>query len=150
MRPGALILLLIFVICCAGCVTPVPLSTMGSTAGSSAPVAFNTEGGGRGESFWLAKYEDVVAAALRAGQALSLELAEKREEGDQTFIRFIDDTGERVDLIIERRTEKMTAIKFRVGWWGSVAFGRLLARQIIHELKESKSFLEDYYYETQK
>jgi len=41
------------------------------TAGSNAPMAFNNEGGGRGESFWIAKYDDVVAATLRAGEVLS-------------------------------------------------------------------------------
>jgi hypothetical protein len=39
------------------------------TAGSNAPVVFNNEGGGRGESFWIAKYDDVIAATLRAGEA---------------------------------------------------------------------------------
>jgi len=31
-----------------------------------------------------------------------------------------------------------------VGWFGPVAFGRLLAGQIIFELKDSNSFLEDW------
>jgi len=134
--------------CNAGCVAPVPLNTIGGAAGSNAPVSFNNEGGGRGESFWLAEYKDVIAAALRAGEALSLELKEKRLEDEQTFFRFEDGKGERTDLFIERRTDTMTSIKFRVGWFGSVAFGRLLAGQIIYELVESKSFLEDYSYKT--
>ena len=134
--------LFIFLICNVGCVSPFVLNSAG-TAGSSSPVAFNNEGGGSGESFWLAKYDDVITATLRAGDALSLELQEKRIENDQTFFSFYDSKSERIDLFIERRTDTMTSIKFNVGWFGSVAFGRLLAQQIIYELNESGSFPED-------
>jgi len=109
---------------------------------------YSNEGGGQGESFWIAKYDDVIAATLRAGEALSLELKEKKIENDQTFFRFYDDKNERIDLFIELRTDTMTSIKFKVGWFGSVAFGRLLARQIIFELNKSGSFLEDWSSET--
>jgi hypothetical protein len=81
---------------------------------------------------------------LRAGEALSLELQEKTIEDDQTFFRFYDGKKERIGLTIERRTDTMTSISFNVGWFGSVAFGRLFARQIIFELQESGSFLEDW------
>ena len=147
MRLGTLIALFIVLVCNVGCLSPVAINTMG-TAGSNAPVAFSNEGGGQGESFWIAKYDDVVAATLRAGETLSLELKEKRIENDQSFFRFQDVKNERIDLFIERRTDTMTSIKFNVGWFGSVAFGRLLARQIINELNESGSFLEDWTHET--
>ena len=127
----------------AGCLSPLAISTMG-TAGSNAPVAFNNSGGGKGESFWIAQYDDVIDAVLQAGEVLSLELKEKTIEKDQAFFRFHDDKAERIDLFIERRTDSMTSILFDVGRSGSVAFGRLMARQIIDELYESKSFLEDW------
>jgi hypothetical protein len=38
----------------------------------------------------------------------------------------------------------MTSIKFDVGWSGLIAIGRLMARQIIYELDDSKSFLENW------
>ena len=147
MRLGTLIALFIVLVFNVGCLSPVAINTMG-TAGSNAPVAFSNEGGGQGESFWIAKYDDVVAATLSAGETLSLELKEKRIENDQSFFRFQDVKNERIDLFIERRTDTMTSIKFNVGWFGSVAFGRLLARQIINELNESGSFLEDWTHET--
>ena len=147
MRLGTLIALFIVLVCNVGCLSPVAINTMG-TAGSNAPVAFSNEGGGQGESFWIAKYDDVVAATLSAGETLSLELKEKRIENDHSFFRFQDVKNERIDLFIERRTDTMTSIKFNVGWFGSVAFGRLLARQIINELNESGSFLEDWTHET--
>jgi hypothetical protein len=67
---GKLIVSFFVLVCNAGCLSPIALNTMG-TAGSNAPMAFNNEGGGRGESFWIAKYDDVVAATLRAGEVLS-------------------------------------------------------------------------------
>ena len=143
MKIVRLIALSVVLTCNVGCLSPLAISTMG-TAGSNAPVAFNNSGGGKGESFWIAQYDDVIDAVLQAGEVLSLELKEKIIEKDQAFFRFHDDKAERIDLFIERRTDSMTSILFDVGRSGSVAFGRLMARQIIDELNESGSFLEDW------
>ena len=133
--------LLIILICNVGCLSPLAINTVGS-AGSAAPVASNNLGGGQGESFWIAQYRDVIKAVLQAGENLSLELSEERIEQDQAFFRFRDTKAERVDLFIERRSDTMTYILFDVGWFGSVAFGRLMFRQIISELDEAGDFLE--------
>jgi len=143
MRLGTLMALFIILVCNVGCPSPLVLNTMGPAA-SSSPVAFNHSGGGQGESFWIAKYDDVIAATLRAGETLSLEVKEKKLEKGQALFRFYDAKKARIDLFIERRSVTMTSIKFDVGWFGSVALGRLLARQIIDELNESDSFLEDW------
>jgi len=147
MRLGTLIALLICLICNVGCLSPIALNSIG-TANSTAPFAFNNLGGGEGESFWIAQYDDVIAATLRAGETLSLEVKEKKVEKDQAFFRFYDAKKERIDLFIERRSDTMTSIKFDVGWFGSVAFGRLIAQQIVSELNESESFLEDWTHKT--
>ena len=139
-RPAALLMILI---CNVGCLSPLAINTVG-TAGSAAPVASNNLGGGRGESFWLAQYRDVIKAILQTGENLSLELKQERIEQDQAFFRFLDTAGERIDLVVERRTDTMTYILFDVGWFGSVAFGRLVFRQIIYELDESGDFVKDY------
>ena len=133
----------IFLICIVGCLSPIAINTIGA-AGSGTPVASNFLGGGKGESYWIARYDDVTAAALRAGEALSLEVKEKKIEKDRTLIRFSDGQDKKIDLVIDRRTDTMTSILFDVGWFGSVAFGRLLANQIIDELKDSNAFLEDW------
>jgi hypothetical protein len=54
MRLGTLIVLFIVLVCGAGCISPIPFTTVGASGGSSA-VSFENEGGGRGESFWLAR-----------------------------------------------------------------------------------------------
>jgi hypothetical protein len=143
LRIVQLIALFISLFCSVGCLSPIALNSMG-TATSSAPIAFSNLGGGKGESFWIAQYDDVVTATMSASEALSLEVKEEKVEKDQAFFRFYDAKKERIDLFIERRSDTMTSIKFDVGWTGSVAFGRLMARQIIDELNESGSFLEDW------
>jgi hypothetical protein len=143
MRIVKSIAVFIFLICNAGCLSPLAINVAGS-AGGAAPVSANNLGGGKGETFWIAQYDDVIEAVLRAGEVLSLELKEKKIEQDQAFFRFHDAKAEKVDLLIERRTDTMTSILFDVGWFGSVAFGRIMFRQIIFELDEAGDFLEDW------
>lgn len=143
MRIVKLIGLCMVLICNVGCLSSIGTSTLG-TAGGNAPAAFNNSGGGRGESYWIAQYDDVVEATLRAGEVLSLTLDEKKVEEDHVFFRFKDDKAQRIDLFIERRSATMTSIRFDVGRSGPVAFGRLMARQIINELDKSGAFLEEY------
>ena len=135
--------LFIFLFCIVGCLSPIAFNTIGA-AGGGAPVAFNHLGGGKGESYWIARYDDVTAAAMRAAKTLSLEVKEKKNEKDSTFFRFSDAKDKTIELFIDRRTDTMTSRLFDVGWFGPVAFGRLLANQIIFELNESDSFLEDW------
>jgi hypothetical protein len=126
-----------------GCMVPIASSTIGA-AGGAIPAAFNYKGGGKGESYWLVRYDDVVTATILAGEALSLELKEKKVEADQTFFRFYDDKEARIDLLIEHRTDTMTSIQVDVGRSGSIAFARLMARKIIFELKKADAFVEDW------
>jgi len=143
MKGGRLLALVYLLVGLAGCAAPIALGTM-ETAGSSAPVVFNHLRGGQEESYCIAKYDAVIAATLRAGEALSLEVQEKKVEKDQAYFRFCDAKKDKIDVFVERRSDTMTSIKLDVGWLGSLAFERLLAQQIISELTQSKSFLEDW------
>lgn len=131
------------VLCIGGCLSSSAISTIG-TAGGFAPVSFTDSGGGKGESYWLAHYEDVIVAVGRAGKALSLEVKEEKTGEDEASYQFNDARGQRIDLLVERHTDTVTSIQFDVGRQGSQAFGRLLARQIVFELNQSGAFLEDY------
>ena len=137
-----LITLLVVFMCSSGCSAPVALGIIGA-AGSDGPVVFNHLSGGKSESYCIAKYDDVVAAVLNAGEALSLEVKEKKVDKNLAVIRYCDAKNESIDLSVERRSDTMTSIKLDVGWFGSVAFSRLMARQIISELNKSKSFLDE-------
>ncbi len=81
---------------------------------------------------------------MRAADAITLEVKEKQIGKDHAFFRFSDAKGGTVELYIDRRTATMTSVLFDVGWFGSVAFGHLFSNQIIFELNESDSFLEDW------
>jgi hypothetical protein len=135
--------LLFPLVCNVGCVSPLALSTM-ETTGSDTPAVLGHLGRGQGEGFYIAKYDDVTAATLRAAEALSLQVTEKTLEKDQAFFRFRDARKDSIDISIERRSDTMTSIQFDVGWFGPVALGRLMSRQIITELHRSESFLQDW------
>jgi Protein of unknown function (DUF3568) len=143
MRLGTLPALLFPLVCNVGCLSPVALSTM-ETTGSDTPVVLNHFGRGQGEGFCIAKYGDVTAATLRAAEALSLEVKEKKVEADQASFSLYDAKNDKIDILVERRSDTVTSIKFDVGWFGSVALGRLMSRQIIAELHRSESFLQDW------
>jgi Protein of unknown function (DUF3568) len=146
MKIGTLLTLLFPLVCIVGCLSPIALSTMEST-GNETPVVLNHIGRGQGEGFFFAKYDDVTAATLRAAEALSLEVTEKKVEKNHTFFRFYDAVEDRIDVFIVHRSDTMTSIKYDVGWFGTIAFGRLMFRQIISELHRSKSFLQDWKHE---
>ncbi|CAB1074384.1 hypothetical protein D1AOALGA4SA_2203 [Olavius algarvensis Delta 1 endosymbiont] len=63
----------LFLVGLSGCTAPLVFQGVSS----GAPVAFNSTGRGKGESTWLARYDDVVQATMRAGETLSLNLEKK-------------------------------------------------------------------------
>jgi hypothetical protein len=132
--------LLFVAISAAGCAFPAAVGTMGAV-GNDAPVVWSHWGDGQGQRFCLAAYSDVIDAALRAGEALSLAVKERKVEQDQAFLRFTDVENEKVDLYVRRRSNTMTSIKFDVGWFGSIAFGRLVDQQILIELNGARPVL---------
>ena len=123
-----------------GCTAPLAMQGLSS----SSPVAFSYIGRGKGESAWLALFDDVVKATQRAGQALSFKLEKKKIEKDQTVFNYVDGKGKRLDIMIERRTETLTYARFDVGTFGSRSIGRLMARQIIFEMTEAGAFLRNW------
>jgi hypothetical protein len=127
-----------------GCLSPLAIQAVGGAAGGTAPSASEYRGAGKGESYFIAHYEDVIQAVLRTGKILSLELEEKKVDKDRASLRYIGGKVNKINLVIEPNTETMTSILFDVGWSGSIAFGRLMARQIHFELKDAGAFLVDW------
>lgn len=132
---------------CSGCQAPMALGAFESL-GSASPTALHHLGKGKIESFWVARFEDVVKGTEIAGQTLSLNLTEKKVEKDQALYRFSDDRGDQIALSIERRTASVTSVLIDVGFTGSVAFAKLFARQIVVELIEAGVFPDDSESET--
>jgi hypothetical protein len=112
---------------------------------SSVPVVFSSTGNGEGDSAWFARYHDVVQATLDAGQKLALKLEKETTGIDQTALHYIDDRGSKLEILIERRTETVTRVRFDVGLFESTSTGRLMARQIVFEMVEAGKLLGDWH-----
>ena len=112
---------------------------------SGAPVAFNSTGRGKGESAWFARYDDVVQATLNAGKKLSFKLEKKMIGRDQSTFNYTDDKGTKLEILVERRTETLTRVRFNVGLFGKTSIGRLMARQIVFEIAQADNFLRDWH-----
>ena len=115
-----------------------------SAAGGATPAVFDRHGAGEGDGFLVARYDDVVQAALRAAEKLSLELTERETEEDRTKLRFADDQGAWILLRIERRTESVTQVHFDVSSRQLFGFGGLFGRQLIEELEAADAFLVEW------
>ena len=126
----------------SGCMTPVAFQAVGAIGGAS-PVAMNLVAKGKVESYWVARYADVVDATVRAGQVLSLELLEKKAEADRTAFRYGYSKGEKATILVEYRTATMTSVQIDYGVSGSIAFARLMGREIAVELAKAGAFLEE-------
>ena len=117
--------------------------TTACLVGSAATVgAGATEAGvtrfemGRVTRFEIAQYEDVIVASRLAAENLSLDLKEEKIEENRASFRYLDDKDQRVDLLIERRTDTITYIRVDVGIFGPQGLGLLMLNQILNELAE--------------
>ena len=115
-----------------------------SAAGGATPAVFDRQGSDEGDGFMVARYDDVVQAALRAGKKLSLELTEQAIEEDRATLRFVDDQGAWISLRIERRTESVTQVHLDVSSRQLFGFGGLFGRQLIEELEAADAFLVEW------
>ena len=124
-------------------------STYGCTAcivGSAGPAgASATEAGvtrsemGRVTRFEIAQYEDVIEASRLAAENLSLDLKEEKIEENRASFRYLDDKDQKIDLLIERRTDTLTYIRVDVGIFGPQGLALLTLNQILDELPEHKT-----------
>jgi len=143
-RPLTLFVPILYIAILSGCMSPLAIQAVGGAAGEIAPAASNYRGAGKGESYFIAHYEDVVQAVIKAAEALSLELKEKKVDQDRATFEYYAGKENKINLLIERRTKSMTSILYDVGWTGSIAFGRLMDRQITDELHDAGAFLVDW------
>ena len=99
---------------------------------------------GKSDSFWIARYDDIVQATLRAGEKLSLTLKEKEIEEGKTRLLFVDDQDHEISILIERRTESVTRGRFEVGSNENLGSARLFGQQLIDEINDAGAFLVDW------
>jgi hypothetical protein len=117
---------------CSACIVS-SAATVGGGAADAGVTHFHM---GRVTRFELARYEDVIEASRRATENLSLDLKEEKLEEDRASFSYLDDRDQRIDLLIERRTETITYIKVDIGIFGPKGLGLLMLNQILIELAE--------------
>lgn len=126
------------VVALAGCAAPV--ASLLSPAISGVPAVSDFVDSGASESYWAARYEDVIVASRTAGLTFGLTLAMDDETPDRTILRLVDRTGAGIRMRIEPRTDALTFIKFN----GSAGMMRLMSRQIAHELERAEAFIVNW------
>ncbi|MDA0787595.1 MAG: hypothetical protein O3B37_15045 [Proteobacteria bacterium] len=132
------VLVLTAMLSLAGCAAPAV--SLLSPAISGVPAVADFVGSGASESYWVARYEDVVVAARKAGAIFGLTVAQDDETPERTILRLTDRTEAGIRLRIEPRTDSLTFIKFG----GSAGMTRLMSRQIAHELAAADAFLVNW------
>jgi hypothetical protein len=110
---------------------------------TSSPVAFNFLTHRKIESFWLARFDQVVKATESAAETLALIVTEREVGPDSAAFRYRDSKAEQFRLVVEQRTAALTSIHIDIGDSGSVALARLFGRQIILELTEAGVFSDE-------
>jgi len=129
---------------CAACISPClfgPPVSIGSSAGQAGISRYET---GRVKSLELARYEDVVEATRRAGEAISLELLKEATETDQTTLYYIAGKNEKVEVLIERQTPTLTYVQIDVGLFGSKGLALVMINQIIYEISSKGGYLQGW------
>jgi hypothetical protein len=115
--------------------------TVGSSASEAGVSRYES---GRVKSFELARYDDVVAATRRAGEASSLELRKEATETNQTTLHYITGENDKVKVLIERKTDTLTYIEIDVGLFGSKGLAFFMINQIIHEIASESKYLQEW------
>lgn len=131
---------------CGGCVATVPIVT--GVAGA-VPVVRQHFGQGEEDTFWIARYDDVVKATLRAQEKLSLKIKDKKIKKKHAELTLTDNRDQKIVLQIEPLTETVTRVHFDAGSQAFAGFAHLLARQIVQELKDEDAFLVHWSDDTQ-
>ena len=108
-------------------------ATVGAGAADAGVTRFEM---GRVTRFEIAQYEDVIEASRLAAENLALELKEEKIEENRASFRYLDDKDQKIDLLIERRTDTITYIQVDVGIFGPQGLGLLTLNQILNELAE--------------
>jgi len=108
-------------------------ATVGAGAAEAGVTRFEM---GRVTRFEIAQYEDVIEASRLAAENLSLDLKEEKIEENRASFRYLDNKNQKIDLLIERRTDTITYIEVDVGIFGPQGLGLLTLNQILNELAE--------------
>ena len=133
MKPGVVGALLMAGAACSGCAAPA--ATVLPAAVSGAPVVIDSWETRERDSYWVAGYEDVVQAALRAGETLALELETENIEDARARLTYVDEQNAELTFYIERRTPTVTLVRYIASSDELSSFAGLYVREVIEQLR---------------
>ncbi|MGB5923159.1 MAG: DUF3568 family protein, partial [Syntrophobacteria bacterium] len=105
---------------CTACLVGSSAAKVGAGAAGAGVTRFEM---GRVTRFEIAQYEDVIEASRLAAENLSLNLKEEKIEENRASFSYLDDKDQKIDLLIERRTDTITYIEVDVGIFGPQGLG---------------------------
>ena len=93
-------------------------------------------------SFQPAHFEDTLAAALRAGDAIGLEKYSQRDINEtHVQIRFLFDVDDRLVVDVEKQTSEVTLVQVNIKKKSRRGMGALYMRALTHELREAEAYV---------
>jgi hypothetical protein len=122
-----------------GCGTACILGSAATVGAGAAEAGVTRFEMGSVTRFEIAQYADVIEASRLAAENLSLDLKEEKIEENRASFRYRDDKDQKIDLLIERRTDTIAYIKVDVGIFGPQGLGLLMLNQILSELVEHET-----------
>ena len=122
-----------------GCTTACLVGSAATVGAGAAEAGVTRFEMGRVTRFEIAQYEDVIEASRLAAENLALDLKEEKIEENRASFRYLDDKDQKIDLLIERRTDTITYIRVDVGIFGPQGLGLLTLNQILSELAEDET-----------
>jgi hypothetical protein len=133
-RAGVLLILIVLLVS-GGCAA-ASVATVGSIAGiaaSSISTGAEIYNLGKLDAVEMDRFEDCDTAVRLAVSDLQLSIIkdafDPRKSGRRSF-RLSDDLKETIDIRVQRRTERLTAIRIDVGLFGSEPTARLVLARI--------------------
>ncbi len=109
----------------------------GDVVGSSIDTTQQAFRAGKSDTYINANWQDVVGAMRRTCEKLSLIPIKEESHPEQLKVKYHDDRAQEVTITIVRRTQTMTELHVDVGFFGPEGLGRLVLREMAHELPRS-------------
>ena len=100
-------------------------------------------------SFQPARYQDTLAAAMRAGESIGLDMYNVREiDKGHTQLRFLYDEDDRLTVDIEHQTNEVTLVQVNIKKKSRRGMGTLYMRALTYELRSAEAYIGQWQNDT--
>lgn len=111
---------------------PVTATTIGMNVARSGAAFYSS---GKIYAVRIADFDDVVGAVRDTAAALAMSFEEEDVDDDRAMLKYEDDDGATILIVINRKTEVLTAFRVDVGAFGSEPLARLFLAQVEERLE---------------